>query len=64
MVTGAGNAFSAGGDFDMIEKAIGNPEITASTMKEASDIVYGMINLEKPVISAINGVAVGRPAWP
>jgi enoyl-CoA hydratase len=59
VVTGAGNAFSAGGDFDMIEKAIGNPEITASTMKEASDIVYGMINLEKPLISAINGVAVG-----
>ncbi|HUY26479.1 MAG TPA: enoyl-CoA hydratase/isomerase family protein, partial [Candidatus Binataceae bacterium] len=27
--------------------------------KEAGDIVYNMINLEKPIISAINGVAVG-----
>src|SRR5205823_9408689 len=29
------------------------------TMREASDIVYNMINLDKPVVSAINGVAVG-----
>src|SRR5207247_1333010 len=31
----------------------------ANTVREASDIVYNMINLDKPVISAINGVAVG-----
>jgi enoyl-CoA hydratase/carnithine racemase len=30
-----------------------------NTLKEASDIVYNMINLDKPIISAINGVAVG-----
>ena len=59
VVTGAGTAFSAGGDFEMIEKAIGNPEIVASNMQEASDIVHNMINLDKPVVSAINGVAVG-----
>jgi enoyl-CoA hydratase len=59
VITGAGNAFSAGGDFEMIEKAIGNPDVVASNMKEASDIVHNMINLDKPVISAINGVAVG-----
>ena len=28
-------------------------------MREASDLVYNLINLEKPVVSAINGVAVG-----
>ena len=28
-------------------------------MREASDLVYNMINLDKPVVSAINGVAVG-----
>lgn len=59
VITGAGNAFSAGGDFEMIEKAIGNAEIIASNMKEAGDIVHNMINLDKPVVSAINGVAVG-----
>ncbi|MCH7605854.1 MAG: enoyl-CoA hydratase/isomerase family protein [Chloroflexi bacterium] len=59
VITGSGNAFSAGGDFEMIERTIGNPEVVASTMQEAGDIVRNMINLDKPVVSAINGVAVG-----
>ena len=59
VITGAGNAFSAGGDFEMIEQTIGNPEVVATTMTEAGDIVRNMINLDKPVVSAINGVAVG-----
>ena len=59
VITGTGNAFSAGGDFEMIEQAIGNPDVIANTMQEASDIVHNIINLDKPVISAINGVAVG-----
>ena len=59
VITGAGRAFSAGGDLDMIDSFLGNPAAIASTMKEASDLVYNIINLEKPVISAINGIAVG-----
>lgn len=59
IVTGAGDAFSAGGDLDMIEAQIGNFKRTAEVMKEASDIVLNITNCEKPVISAINGVAVG-----
>ena len=59
VITGAGSAFSAGGDFDMIEEAIGNPEAVGRMMEEAGAIVHNMIDLDKPVISAINGVAVG-----
>ena len=59
VITGAGNAFSAGGDFDMLEKTIGNAEVIAVGMQEARDMVHNMINLDKPIISAINGVAVG-----
>lgn len=59
VVTGAGDAFSAGGDLDMIEAQIGDFKRTAEVMKEASDIVLNITNCEKPVISAINGVAVG-----
>ena len=59
VITGAGSAFSAGGDFDLIEESLGNAELIARTIKEAGDIVYNLLNLDKPVISAINGVAVG-----
>jgi enoyl-CoA hydratase len=59
LVTGAGKAFSAGGDMDLVEEMAGNPDAAARTMREASDLVYNIINLEKPVVSAINGVAVG-----
>ena len=43
----------------MIEALAGHPGLVASTMQEASDIVHNMVNLDKPVVSAINGVAVG-----
>ena len=59
VVTGAGRAFSAGGDLDMVDANSRDPKRLARTLREASDIVYNMINLDKPVISAINGVAVG-----
>jgi enoyl-CoA hydratase/carnithine racemase len=59
VITGAGRAFSAGGDFEVVEKSMGNLEVVSQTMKEARDIVHNMINCDKPIISAINGVAVG-----
>ena len=59
VVTGAGRAFSAGGDLEMVEANSRDPKRLVRTVREASDIVYNMINLDKPVVSAINGVAVG-----
>src|SRR5262245_57489084 len=59
VVTGAGKAFSAGGDLGLIDDMAGNPQALSQTLREAADIVYNMINLDKPVVSAINGVAVG-----
>jgi len=60
VVTGAGNrAFSAGGDLDMVEANSRDPRRLARTVREASDLVYNMINTDKPIVSAINGVAVG-----
>ena len=59
LITGAGKAFSAGGDLALVEEMAGNPEAAERTMREASDLVYNLINLDKPVVSAINGVAVG-----
>src|SRR5256712_2107035 len=59
VVTGAGRAFSAGGDLDMVEANSRDPKRLARAVREASDLVYNMINTDKPIISAINGVAVG-----
>jgi enoyl-CoA hydratase len=59
VITGAGRAFSAGGDLEMIESFQGDLSVVSGVMKEAGDIVYNIANLDKPVVSAINGVAVG-----
>ena len=60
VVTGAGErAFSAGGDLDWVGGMVGNPKQVARVLREAADIVYSMLECEKVIISAINGVAVG-----
>jgi enoyl-CoA hydratase len=60
VITGAGDqAFSAGGDLEWVAGMVGNPKEIANTMTEASDVVYNMLACDKPIISAINGVAVG-----
>jgi len=59
ILTGKGKAFSAGGDFGMIEDIIDDPQARARAWKEARDLVYNIINCSKPIVSALNGVAVG-----
>jgi enoyl-CoA hydratase len=59
ILTGAGRAFSAGGDFAMIQKIIDDFPTRARNWKEARDIVYNIINCSKPVVSAMRGPAVG-----
>ena len=59
LITGAGNAFSAGGDFDLLEEMPKSRARMYEVMREATEIVYGMLDLEKPIVSAINGAAVG-----
>ena len=57
--TGAGEVFSAGGDFAMIGDIIADHDTRLRNWKEAKDIVYNIINCSKPVVSAIRGAAVG-----
>lgn len=59
VITGAGKAFSAGGDLDMIERQTKDFAQIRAIMKEAADMVYNIVDCEKPVVSAINGPAVG-----
>jgi enoyl-CoA hydratase len=59
VITGAGKAFSAGGDLAMVERMAGNYDAVMHMLTEMSDLVYNIGNCEKPIVSAINGVAVG-----
>ncbi len=59
LVRGEGDHFSSGGDFSLIERMIEDEEVLVRVWKEASDLVYNLINCSKPVVSAIRGTAVG-----
>lgn len=59
VLTGADGAFSAGGDFDMIEEIMNDFETRARIFREARDIVFNIIDCSKPVVSAMRGPAVG-----
>ncbi|RRR40827.1 enoyl-CoA hydratase/isomerase family protein [Mycolicibacter terrae] len=62
VITGAGKAFSAGGDLAMVERMAGDYDRVSAMLTEMSELVYNMINCDKPIVSAINGVAVGAGA--
>ena len=64
ILTGAGKAFSAGGDLRMAQKMLTDHETRMTEWKHAKDLVYNIINCSKPIVSAINGVAVGAGWWP
>jgi enoyl-CoA hydratase len=59
LVRGDGDHFSSGGDFSLIEQMITDEATLIRVWKEASDLVYNLINCSKPVVSAIRGTAVG-----
>jgi enoyl-CoA hydratase len=59
LVRGAGKAFSAGGSFDMITDIVGDPVVRTRVFQEAKDLVHNLVNCDTPIISAINGPAVG-----
>ena len=59
LIRGAGEHFSAGGDFAMIERMIEDETTLVRVWKEASDLVYNLVNCSRPVVSAIRGTAVG-----
>jgi enoyl-CoA hydratase len=59
VVRGAGGVFSAGGDLAMIEEMMADYAVRSRVLREARDIVYNLVNCAKPVVSAVQGPAVG-----
>lgn len=59
VITGAGRGFSAGGDLSEDFKKLGDTDKIIAMGETALEIVYNMVHLDKPIISAINGPAAG-----
>lgn len=62
ILTGAGKAFTAGGNFAWFQECIDKPELFEHVGIEAKEIVFSMLDLEKPLISKVNGPAAGLGA--
>jgi len=59
IIQGAGKAFSAGGNFELLDSMIDDYALRTRVMREARDIVLNVIDCSKPIVSAIHGPAVG-----
>lgn len=62
VLTGAGRAFSAGGDLERMEECIADPNEFALEAADAKRIVFRLLDIEKPVVAKVNGHAVGLGA--
>lgn len=62
ILTGAGRAFCAGGDLDWLQAAADDPRLFEQIAVEAKQIIYGLLDCEKPIICRLNGDAIGLGA--
>src|SRR6476620_3368956 len=59
MITGAGRGFSAGADVKEWGSSAGDDEPSAGWIDLAHALITHIYRLPKPVVAAVNGVAVG-----
>ncbi|MWA03611.1 enoyl-CoA hydratase/isomerase family protein [Actinomadura sp. LD22] len=59
VLTGAGRAFSAGGDLGWITSFLEDPVARDESLREGAQIIEEMLRFPLPVIAAVNGPAVG-----
>ena len=59
VITGEGRAFSAGGDFDLLDRMARDRALRHAVIGEGRELVLNMIRCRIPVVAAVNGPAVG-----
>jgi enoyl-CoA hydratase/carnithine racemase len=59
VITGEGRAFSAGGDFDLLDRMVKDRRLRHDVIAEGRELVINMLRCRVPVVVAVNGPAVG-----
>lgn len=62
VLTGAGRAFSAGGDVEMMQKVIDEPQLFLDGLRNGKRLLYSMLDCPKTIIAKVNGAAMGLGA--
>ena len=62
VLTGAGPAFSAGGDIEGMRKSFASPSTFDKIAREGKQIIFSLLDCEKPIIAKVNGHAMGLGA--
>jgi enoyl-CoA hydratase len=59
VLRGDAQGFSGGGDLALVQDMAQDFEVRNRVWKEARDLVYNVVNCDKPIVSAMHGPAVG-----
>ena len=62
LVRSEGRGFSAGGHTELLAAMVADEATRLRVLREARDLVQGMIDCDKPIVSAIHGAAAGAGA--
>lgn len=62
LLTSTGKAFSAGGDFALMEEANANAEARRSIIADARHLLNAFLELPQPIVIAVQGAAIGLGA--
>ncbi len=61
LITGSGKTFSAGGDFNWFP-TLQDPEKLNELRRDAKQLIWDLLDVELPIVAAVNGPAVGLGA--
>jgi enoyl-CoA hydratase len=62
ILSGAGRAFSAGGDIDHMQSMVDDPRIFLEQIPDIKRLIFSMLDCPKPIIAKLNGAAIGLGA--
>jgi enoyl-CoA hydratase len=61
LLTGAGSAFSAGGDFAWFPE-LRNPSVADEIRRDGKQLIWDLLDVEVPIVCGLNGAAAGLGA--